>query len=181
MLTPAHGRELLRIARETLSAHLAGKPAPDAAPDDPLLLEKRGAFVTLREGPKKHLRGCIGHIRAVHPLWRTVRDMAVEAATGDPRFDPVTAEDLPRLSIEISALTPLRRVQSHCEIEVGRHGLYLVRGRRSGLLLPQVPGEFGWNLEEFLVHTCRKAGLGDGEWREEGTELYSFEAEIFTE
>ena len=179
MLNPQQGSQLLRIARETLTSHLAGRPKPDFKVTDPALVEKRGAFVTLHQG--KHLRGCIGHIRAQKPLWETVRDMAVEAAVGDPRFEPVMSKELKDLHIEISALTPMQRIQSHCEIEVGRHGLYLKRGYSAGLLPPQVPGEYGWDLETFLMHTCQKAGLPDDAWRDGQTEIYVFEAEIFEE
>lgn len=151
-----------------------GKDYPPLAP------EPRGAFVTLktREGD---LRGCIGTILPVGPLDETVARMAVAAAVEDPRFPAVRASELPGLLFEISALTLPQPVPDPARIEVGRHGLIVTRGSRKGLLLPQVAPEWGWDREEFLKHTCLKAGLPEEAWRDPQTRLEWFEAEVWGE
>jgi AmmeMemoRadiSam system protein A len=155
-----------------------GKHPPPTPPAEPAVARPAGAFVTLRRGP--HLRGCIGTFQATEPLHRTVAAMARAAALEDPRFRPVRPEEVAELAIEVSVLTPMRRVRDAGEIEVGRHGLWIVRGHHRGVLLPQVATEYGWSREEFLEHTCRKAGLPPGAWRE-GADIYVFEAEVFGE
>ena len=179
MLSEAQKRWLIDIARQAVTAAVAGEPAPDLATDDPDLLELRGAFVTLKKAGQ--LRGCIGYIEPRSPLIEAVADNAKSAALHDPRFTPVTPEELPDISIEISALTPLEPVTDVEEIEVGRHGLVISWGPYRGLLLPQVPTEWGWDREEFLQQTCRKAGLPPEAWRQDDTELLCFEAEVFSE
>jgi AmmeMemoRadiSam system protein A len=141
------------------------------------LREKRGAFVTL----KKHgeLRGCIGHIIGDRPLAETVATMAVAAAFEDPRFPPVKEEELKDLDIEISVLTPLRRINNVEEIQVGLHGIILQQGGHSGLLLPQVATEYGWDRNTFLEYTCRKAGLPPDAWKDERTTIHVFSADVF--
>ncbi|MCX7022768.1 MAG: AmmeMemoRadiSam system protein B [bacterium] len=171
-------RQLLRLAREALENHFAGRKPPELTEPSARLRQKRGAFVTLTEGG--NLRGCIGYVEPVVPLWRAVREMAVSAATGDPRFLPVTPGELEGLRIEISALSPLERCDDPNGVTVGRHGLVARQGGRSGLLLPQVPSEQGWDREEFLAHTCRKAGLPPDAWKR-GAELYTFTAQVFHE
>ncbi|OHB77387.1 MAG: hypothetical protein A2Z34_11665 [Planctomycetes bacterium RBG_16_59_8] len=177
MISEADRKTLLGLARQSISHHLNRRalPEPDVAG---ILKERRGAFVTL----KKHgdLRGCIGIIDARLPLWETVAEMAVSAAVHDTRFPPVTANELPALSIEISVLSPFRRVADIAEIVVGRDGLMIRRGMRSGLLLPQVATEYGWDREEFLRHTSLKAGLDPDAWKGD-VELSAFSAEIFHE
>lgn len=169
---------LLRLARTSVEARIYGEALPDDQPDDPALLQTRGAFVTLKiEG---RLRGCIGHVIGVSPLWKAVRDNAIAAAFEDPRFDPLRADELPVTHIEISALTPLRRASAD-EIEIGRDGVLVERGPARGLLLPQVPVEYGWDLETFLDHTCRKAGLEPGCWRHPDAVISAFCAEVFGE
>jgi AmmeMemoRadiSam system protein A len=171
-------RFLLALARETIQCRLDGKPAPSPELSGQNLLEPRGAFVTLKiEG---RLRGCIGHVIGVAPLWRAVRDNAIAAAFEDPRFEPLQAEEIDHTHIEISALTPLQRVDFH-EVIVGRDGILLERGRARGLLLPQVAAEFGWGRETFLDHTCRKAGLEPGCWRHPDTVISTFSAQVFGE
>ena len=169
---------LLSLARETIQRRLDEEPLPSPEPCHPILLERRGAFVTLKIDGR--LRGCIGHVVGVVPLWQAVRDNAIAAAFDDPRFDPLLAEELPTTSIEISALTPLRRVAA-AEVVVGRDGILIERGRSRGLLLPQVAVEYGWDLETFLDHTCRKAGLEPGCWRHPDTVISTFSAEVFGE
>jgi len=179
MLNEEQKRRLIDIARQAVAAAVTGAPMPDLATDDPELLEPRGAFVTLKKAGQ--LRGCIGYIEPHAPLIEAVADNAQSAALRDPRFTPVTPEELPDISIEISALTPLQSVQDVEEIEVGRHGLVISQGPNRGLLLPQVPVEWGWDREEFLEHTCLKAGLPPEAWRQDETELLCFEAEVFSE
>ncbi len=179
MLSEAQKRRLIDIARQAVTAAVAREPTPDLATDDPDLLEPRGAFVTLKKTGQ--LRGCIGYIEPHAPLIEAVADNAESAALRDPRFAPVTPEELPDISIEVSALTPLEPVADVEEIEVGRHGLVISQGPGRGLLLPQVPVEWGWDREEFLEHTCLKAGLPPEAWRQDNTELLCFEAEVFSE
>ena len=178
-LSPAERRWLLELARETVEAAVLGRPLPEPAVPPGPLTERRGAFVTLKRGGA--LRGCIGHVVGHEPLWRSVRDNAVAAALHDPRFPPVSAGELPELELEISALTPLEIVDDPDSIVVGRDGLMVERGPFRGLLLPQVPVEWGWDRETFLDQTCRKAGLEPGCWRDPATRLYRFRAEVFGE
>ena len=143
-----------------------------------VLAEHRGAFVTLKiEG---RLRGCIGHVIGVAPLWRAVRENAIAAAFEDPRFEPLRSEELPLLRIEISALTPLRRVAAG-DVKVGRDGVLIERGHSRGLLLPQVAVELGWDHDTFLDHTCWKAGLPKDTWRKEKVTIEIFSADVFSE
>jgi len=171
-------RELLNLARDAVAAAARQRRFAPAPPGHPDAAVPAGAFVTLRHGGE--LRGCIGTFQTTEPLFRTVAEMARSAATGDPRFPPVRPEEVAGLDIEVSVLTPMHRVQDPEEIEVGRHGLCIVQGYRRGVLLPQVAEEYGWGREEFLEHTCLKAGLPPEAWRE-GTEIYVFEAEVFGE
>jgi AmmeMemoRadiSam system protein A len=140
-------------------------------------MEPRGAFVTLKIAGR--LRGCIGMVETHRPLVATIEEMAGAAATGDPRFHPLQAEELPGLEIEISVLTALHPVHSPDAIVVGEHGLVVEKGRRRGLLLPQVASEAGWDVETFLSHTCQKAGLPSGAWRDGDTTIYTFSALVF--
>lgn len=171
-------RELLRLARDSIVAHLAGKavtvpPELDAGPP-------RGAFVTLHRRDDHELRGCIGQIEPVSPLGRTVARMALAAAFEDPRFPPVEARELPGLAVEISVLTVPRPIRPEA-VEVGRHGLILRGLGRAGLLLPQVPGEHGWDRQTFLEKTCVKAGLPAGAWKHPEVQLLGFTAVVFGE
>jgi AmmeMemoRadiSam system protein B/AmmeMemoRadiSam system protein A len=172
---------LLGLARETLRLHiLEGRrpPAGRGATLPPILSEQRGAFVTLHK--RGRLRGCIGYIQARKPLWETVVDNTINAATGDPRFAPVSSAELAQLDIEISVLSPLEKLSGPDKVEVGRHGLYIVKGFSSGLLLPQVPTEQGWDRETFLENLCLKAGLERDAYLR-GAELYAFTAQVFGE
>ncbi len=179
MLPPDARAEVLSIARKSIDTFLGTGEKLDLVPASPDLLENRGAFVTLHAGDD--LRGCIGYTQDRLPLWEAVRDVAILAATDDPRFGPVTAEELPRIRIEVSVLSPIERVTDPARIEVGVHGLYVKLGRRSGLLLPQVAPEWGWNREELLHHTCKKAGLPGDAWKDPKAELSWFTAEVFGE
>jgi len=180
MLTEQQKDKLLWIARETLACYLSGKEIPPIAADDPVLQEKRGVFVTLKEG--NELRGCIGYIQSVEPLAGAVRDMAIQSATGDPRFSPVRYDDLKNIRIEISVLTVPVRVKDAGEVVLKRDGVIIKRGHRQGVFLPQVADETGWNKEEFLSNLCQyKAGLPPDAWKEKSTEIYTFQAEVFAE
>lgn len=170
--------ELLRIARKSVEAAVRGEAVPEFKAGSAILAEKRGAFVTLNKEGK--LRGCIGHIRGIEPLYITVSKMAVAAALEDPRFNAVKPGELERLEIEISVLTPFEKISDPSEIVVGTHGLYIEKGHYHGLLLPQVATDYGWDRYEFLDHTCQKAGLPPGSWKE-GAAIYIFSAQIFSE
>ena len=183
LLTPAEGKLALSHARHVLYEHVAREPYTE--PEfPPVFSKKRGVFVTLT----KHgdLRGCIGFPNAIMPLRDAIREAACSAATGDPRFPPVTPNELRDIAVEVTVLTepellevaPANRPGA---ITVGKHGL-IVRGYgRSGLLLPQVPVEWGWNVTEFLDHTCMKAGLPRGCWKESSVQIFTFEGQIFSE
>jgi AmmeMemoRadiSam system protein A len=177
-LSDADKARLLRIARETLTAHLTGGTTPDYAVDEPGLMQEVAAFVTLRRRDGE-LRGCIGRVEVSEPLFRTVQECAVSAAVNDYRFPPVTAPELDDLVIEISALSPFRLIKSPEEIVVGQHGLLIRKGFHVGLLLPQVAGDRNWSRGQFLDAICAKAGLPANGWR--GADLYVFGAEVFEE
>jgi AmmeMemoRadiSam system protein A len=178
-LTAADKQLLLQVARDSIKAQLQGKAATPVQVTSPVMEKPRGAFVSLhRQG---QLRGCIGYIEAVKPLLQTVRDMAPAAAFQDPRFRPLQSEELKDLEIEISILSPLKLVQKPEEIQVGQDGLYIVRGINRGLLLPQVATQYHWDRVTFLEQTCRKAGLGADAWKDPHTQIYKFQAEIFSD
>jgi AmmeMemoRadiSam system protein A len=167
------------IARKTLDEYISKSSVPQFDIKEGKLLEKRGVFVTLT---KNHdLRGCIGYIVPVAPLYKAVIEMTVSASTRDPRFPPVSKGELKDINIEISALTPLKLISDPNNIEVGKHGLYITKGNYSGLLLPQVATEYKWNREEFLRQTCTKAGLPQNAWEDKRTKIYTFTAQIFSE
>jgi len=176
-LTKKEKDSLLDIVKKTIAAKVNNADLKNIAADSPTLKEKRGAFVTLKK--RGNLRGCIGCINAVKPLWETVQEMALAAAFNDPRFPSLKPEELKELTFEISVLSPLQRVQDIREIQVGKHGLYIVYGHNSGLLLPQVASEYGWDRETFLKETCRKAGLQTHAWQDKETEIYIFSADYF--
>jgi AmmeMemoRadiSam system protein A len=171
-------RELLRIARATLREYLTTGFMPPGAPHRKSLLEPRGAFVSLHIGGE--LRGCIGRVDADTPLYLAIEQLAVAAATRDPRFDPLRAEELGETRIEISVLSPPATGKAD-DVVIGQHGLVVTRGVRRGLLLPQVAVERQLSREQFLDETCGKAGLPPGAWREPGTILQLFTAEVFAE
>jgi AmmeMemoRadiSam system protein A len=177
-LSAEERRTLLRVARESIASHLAGR-RPELPSATGGLAARRGAFVTLhrRDG---ELRGCVGLMHSEDTLLDTVARMAVAAAVQDGRFAPVVAAEIGELRLEVSALGPLEPVRPE-DIEVGRHGLLLSYGGRRGVLLPQVPVEHGWDRETFLAHTCEKAGLPGDMWTKPGAELLGFTAEVFGE
>ena len=170
-------KTLHHIAKTVIENKTRGKPVPDFKIESPILRENRGAFVTIQK--RGQLRGCIGYIEGHGPLHTTIEKMAEAAAFNDPRFTPVKEKELPELDIEISVLTPLKRITDVNEIQVGKHGIYIKKGWSSGLLLPQVATEYEWDRQTFLEHTCQKAGLPSNAWKEKETEIYIFSADIF--
>jgi AmmeMemoRadiSam system protein B/AmmeMemoRadiSam system protein A len=168
---------LHKIAYESIKSKLFNKPFNLEYERTENFKQKRGAFVTLHKNGQ--LRGCIGYIIPYETLDETVKKMAVAAAFDDPRFPPLSPEEFPEIDIEISALTPLKRIEDINEIEVGKHGIIIKKGYNSGVLLPQVATEYNWDRLTFLDQTCIKAGLSPGCWKEEETEIYIFSAEVF--
>jgi AmmeMemoRadiSam system protein A len=177
MTTEEDRRQLLRLARETIVAHVTGNPA-SAVELRGVLARPGGAFVSIHR--RGDLRGCIGHIEANEPLGVVVPRCAVAACTSDPRFPPVSSSELPDIDLELSLLGPLEAIAGPDQVEIGRHGLVVERGWHRGLLLPQVATEWKWDAHAFLGHTCRKAGLPADAWQH-GATLWRFEAEVFGE
>jgi AmmeMemoRadiSam system protein A len=174
--SPEERTILLQLAHYSIASAFDGIRL-DLTPPSEHLAEMRGAFTTLHSNGE--LRGCIGFVVPTHSLYRTVAETARAAAFDDPRFSPVTAEEAPSLEIEVSVLSPLRPIDPQ-DIVVGRHGLVIAKGNHRGLLLPQVPVEWGWDRETFLSQTCQKAGLPPDAWRQ-GAEIQAFTAEVFGE
>lgn len=169
---------LLSIARAAIRAEINGTLLRH---DDyePVLQTRAGVFVSLHIGGE--LRGCIGTLQSPHPLYRATEDAARSAATRDPRFPPLSAAEIDRIHLEISVLSPFEIVRDVREVVPGTHGLLVRRGFYSGLLLPQVATEYGWDREQFLSYTCRKAGLPVDAWRDESCEIQKFTAVVFSE
>jgi len=181
------GERFVKLARKSLEYFFASAAVmKDIAPEKKYS-EERGVFVTLHSFPGKNLRGCIGYPEPVKPLWNAIIECAYFAAFEDPRFPQIEENELNDIIIEVSVLTKpeIIKVKSPEEylkkIEIGRHGLIIKQGMRSGLLLPQVAPEWGWNVKQFLENTCQKAGLPKDSWKLEGIVLKSFEAQIFKE
>lgn len=179
MLTQQEREGLLKIARQSILTHTGSRNIPKIVTENPKLSEKRGVFVSLHT-LQGELRGCIGLIEGRVPLLNAVQEMAIAAATQDSRFPAVHPEELKRLLIEISVLSPLKRVNNISEIIVEKHGLLIKQGHYSGLLLPQVATEYGWSREEFLRQASVKACLPTDAWQK-GAEIYLFTAEVFSE
>jgi AmmeMemoRadiSam system protein B/AmmeMemoRadiSam system protein A len=170
--------ELLNIARRSVESSVRDHKQYEYSPVGfETLAQERGAFVTLKE--KGQLRGCIGYVAPIKPLYITVRDVAAFAALRDTRFRPVSTSELGALQYEISVLSPLHRVLDINEIRVGQHGLIMKRGDTEGLLLPQVPVEEKWDLATFLEQTCYKAGLPKNAWQDADTDIFRFTALVF--
>jgi AmmeMemoRadiSam system protein A len=169
---------LLRLARQTIEHYLKSGKTPEVKIEEEYLKEKRGAFVTLKVNDQ--LRGCIGYPLPYKPLSETIIDVAISAATQDYRFTPLTYEELQETKIEISVLSLPELIKDVKEIEVGRHGIIVTKGPNKGLLLPQVPLEYDWDLETYLRHGCLKAGLDEDEWKR-GVQIEVFEAQVFAE
>jgi AmmeMemoRadiSam system protein B/AmmeMemoRadiSam system protein A len=171
---------LLKLARKTITEYIKRgiTPEVDISPLSATLKTPCGAFVTLKKEGK--LRGCIGRFNPEQPLWKVVQKMAIAAATQDYRFDPVTSGEISQLKIEISVLTPLKRIKSADEFYLGKQGIYIKKGNQTGTFLPQVAAQTGWSKEEFLGHCAQdKAGIGWNGWK--SAELYTYEAMVFKE
>jgi len=171
-------RFLLGLARTAIRHHLETGKTYDIEIEDTALKEKKGAFVTLKENDT--LRGCIGYPLPYKELYKTVIEAAIAAATQDFRFVPLTIEELPEIKIEISVLSIPKPITDISEIQVGKHGIIVSKGLNKGLLLPQVPVEWNWNLETYLRHGCLKAGLEEDEWKK-GANIEIFSAQVFSE
>ncbi len=184
------GKILVSIARRTVDQYVTKETKPNPPETTPEhLWEKSGVFVTLNSVVEStvSLRGCIGRPYPTQPLIKATIDSAVDSAVNDPRFRRVTPDELDSIIIELSVLTPPVKLEytNPSEllslVEVGRDGLIAVQGMRRGLLLPQVPVDWGWDTRTFLEHTCNKAGLSPSAWMDEKTEFLGFQAEIFGE
>lgn len=178
MLTVQEQHELLGIARDTIVEKVKKNTVTKVESASNGLQTANGCFVTIKQQAK--LRGCIGNFESDKPLYLTVQEMAVAAATQDPRFYPMKDTDLDSFELEISVLSPLKKINSIDEIIVGTHGLYIIKNFCRGVLLPQVATEYGWDRETFLKHTCLKAGLSEDAWQKE-CDIYTFSAEVFGE
>jgi uncharacterized protein len=172
-------KELLRIARDAISAALKNKPISRSRSTSKALNELCGAFVTLHL--LGELRGCIGYIEPKFPLRETVEEVAQKAALEDPRFPSLTLRELESVEIEVSVLSRLKKISDVNEIVVGTHGLIIDAGYTRGLLLPQVATEWGWGRDQFLSQTCRKAGLPADAWKQKKVTIYSFTSAVFSE
>jgi len=176
-LTPKQQSRLLSLAREAVREYTETGKLAEVRETDPALLRPAASFVTLTEGGE--LRGCIGSLEPDAPLYRAVREKAVAACSQDPRFPPVAFRELGSLTLEISVLSPLRKVKSANEIQLGTHGVVVSEGLHRGVFLPQVAGETGWSRDEFLSHLCvEKAGLAPDAWRH-GATLSVFTVQAF--
>ena len=180
-LSQEEKKELLNIARSSIKYYFEHKKAPEIETKHPFLLKPRGAFVTLRKNGA--LRGCIGNLVANAPLAETVSKMAIQAAFGDPRFLPLDKDELKDVKIEISVLSPLKKISNPFkEIEIGKHGVVIQQGNRSGVFLPQVATENNWDLETFMNQLClHKAGIPQDAWKTGQAEIFVFTAEVFSE
>lgn len=177
---------MLTIARQAIEAHLKKMPPPVFEVVDPFMSYRAGVFVTLREKVRLgrpepgRLRGCIGHMQADQPLYRILPEMAIQAATADPRFLPMEIEELADVTIEIAILSPMFPISKREEIDVGKHGLVLVGDRQRALLLPKSPSIYGWDLDLYLANLHNKAGLPPNYWPRRG-KLYGFTSFDFGE
>ena len=183
MLTKEEGEKAVRLAREVVDRYVKGEKIEDRDLGKKFR-EKSGAFVTILTYPDRDLRGCIGIPEPIYDLKTSVIESA-KSATRDPRFPPLTREELPNIIIEVTILTPPRLVEVRSpkeyleKIKIGRDGLIIEKGFYRGLLLPQVPVEWEWDVEEFLSQTCIKAGLPPDAWIDDDTKVYSFQGQIF--
>lgn len=173
-------KDLLNLARHTIETYVQkGQMPPFEPAGNKKLLEHGGAFVTIHKHGR--LRGCIGYIEPIFPLYKAIMQAAVSAATRDHRFPPLSSDELSEIDLEISILTPPKRISDVNEIKVGRNGLIIEKGPYKGLLLPQVPTEYNWDRETFLEHTCLKAGLPKDSWKDKEVAIYTFTAQVFGE
>lgn len=180
LINSSQRKRLLEIARESIKSFVVAGKRKTFNESDPVLNEPMGAFVTLHENGE--LRGCIGNMVAQGPLYKTVANMAVEAATGDPRFPALSADEIDKIDLEISVLSPMKKIYNTDEIKIPGNGVLVRRGYSSGVYLPQVATETGWGKEEFMSSLCEhKAGLPAEAWKDPSTDIYIFSAEVFGE
>ena len=172
--TDVEKKELLSIARNAITEFVTDKKTIEVDMKNPKLRTDGAVFVTIKE--KGSLRGCIGHVQAIMPLYQSVIKNAIAASSSDPRFPPMTKDELQDIEIEISILSLMQKLKDVKNIQIGKHGLVIRKGSQSGLLLPQVPIEQGWDRQTFLKQICAKAGLPEYAWKD--AELYTFTAEI---
>jgi hypothetical protein len=173
-LTEGERKDLLALAKKAITDYVTNGKAPEIEVNNQKYKSDGAVFVTIKKNGS--LRGCIGHVQAIMPLYQSVIKNAIAACSGDPRFPPMTEEELKDIDLEISILSPLNPVKDIKDIQIGKHGLVIRKGVHSGLLLPQVAGELGWDRDAFLKNLCAKAGLPEYAWRD--AELYLFTAEI---
>jgi hypothetical protein len=186
MYSDEDGKLAVRIARAVVESHV-NRTKYTVPEVPPIFKEKSGVFVTLTTYPENDLRGCIGYPEPLLPLIDALKDAAVSACSRDPRFPSVRPEELKRIKVEVSLLTPpvevcVKKPREYVEcVRIGEDGLIVQRGLARGLLLPQVPVEWGWDSEEFLSQCCMKAGLMPDAWLQQGTKVFKFQAEVFSE
>jgi MEMO1 family protein len=179
-LTPKDREDLLSLARRTIESKVHHTPYEQTDPDafSETLRTRCGAFVSLHI--RGQLRGCIGHLVGDYPLYKMIEEMAISSALHDPRFYPVTPEELANIVIELSVLSPMHKIADISEIQLGKHGILIQQGHRSGVFLPQVATETGWTLDEYLGHCSQdKAGLPWDGWKM--ADVYIFTAVVFAE
>jgi uncharacterized protein (TIGR00296 family) len=186
MFSDEDGKLAVKIARAVVESHVKKEKLPEFDVTK-IFKQKSGVFVTLTTHPEDELRGCIGYPEPIMPLIDAIKDSAISASSRDPRFPAVRPNELKRIKVEVSLLTPpveicVEKPRKFVEcVKVGEDGLIVQRSWARGLLLPQVPIEWGWDAEEFLCQTCIKAGLTPDSWLQEGTKLFKFQAEVFSE
>lgn len=172
-------RELLRIARATLREFTRTGHVPPGKPHRKALCDHASVFVTLLRAGE--LRGCIGSLHENTPLYKTIQEMTVAAASRDTRFESIPEEEVPDIAIEVSVLGGRKPIRGPSEIEIGTHGLCITKGLVRGLLLPQVATEHGWDAAAFLERVCAKAGLPTGAWQDDDASVEVFTAQVFDE
>jgi uncharacterized protein (TIGR00296 family) len=186
MFSDSEGKKAVEIARAVVENHVRKERMPRMEPPESFM-RKSGVFVTLTTHPGDDLRGCIGYPEPVAPLIEALTESAMSAATRDPRFPPVRPAELESIKVEVSLLTPPEEIETRtpadlpAEVSIGEDGLIVQRDWARGLLLPQVPVEWGWEAEEFLSQACMKAGLSPDSWHLPGTKIFRFRAEVFSE
>lgn len=180
MLNNKQKIKLLEIARRAICTYISENRELSFEVDDEMLKKEYGVFVTIHK--KGELKGCIGNILPQNKLYASVGELAIASAAKDSRFNPVTCDELDDIDIEISVLTPLKKVKSPDEIVIGRDGVIVKKGVHQGVYLPQVAKETGWSREEFLSNLCySKAGLPPDAWKDEDVEIFIFQSEVFSE
>ena len=186
MFSDEDGKLAVKIARAVVESHVKKEKVPEFDVPE-IFAQNYGVFVTLTTYPEDELRGCIGYPEPIMPLIDAIKDSAISASSRDPRFPSVRPNELKKIKVEVSLLTPpveicVQKPSKLVEcVKIGEDGLIVQKSWARGLLLPQVPVEWGWDAEEFLCQTCIKAGLMPDSWLQEGTKMFKFQAEVFSE